>query len=247
MQRRSAMHATLAGALALAGPVLAGSVLAGPVAAQEGQDEIIVTAQMRTSVYEAFLVPHVTMKRRADFVIVELEVSSDTRDASNRFDEMRQALRSLDARARGGPVTLALTDDEVGVVRPFTMGAAEELFRADRRVDTSVVTIRLRTPVGGADTLETINARMARFVEAAAKPGRVEMALGDAELTLIDPEQYREPMLADIAADGRRIAAMLGTGYGVGLSGLENQVAWRRTGDLELTLFLPYKLEALAH
>lgn len=74
------------------------------------------------------------------------------------------------------------------------------------------------------------------------KPGRVEMEAGDTQLVLTNPEQYREPLLRDVTADGRAIAAALGPGYGVEVSGLERQVAWKRSGDLELTLFLPYSL-----
>jgi hypothetical protein len=37
----------------------------------------------------------------------------------------------------------------------------------------------------------------------------------------------------------------MGAGYIPSVGGLQNQVAWQRTGDLELTLFLPYTIEAL--
>ncbi len=53
------------------------------------------------------------------------------------------------------------------------------------------------------------------------KPGRVEMEAGDTQLVLTNPEQYREPLLRDVTADGRAIAAALGPGYGVEVSGLE--------------------------
>lgn len=216
--------------------------VASPAWAQD--DEIVVTAQRRLSAFEALATPHVYMKRRADFVIVSLEVRSDTRDFNPRRDEMRQGLRNLEARANGSAISLAIVDDDAGIVRPFSMAAAEELVRADRRPDTSVVTIRLRTQVSANDTLDAINARIERFVEATPKPGRVEMETGAVGLTLVNPEQYREPLLRDIAADGRHIADMLGAGYGVEMTGLERQVAWHRSGDLELTLFLSYGLSA---
>ncbi len=203
--------------------------------------EIVVTASRYQS-FQELLVPHIYLKRRADFVIVALQVRSDTRDFSQRQNEMREALRALQARARDGQVTLALVNDSTGLVREFSMAAAEELVRADRRPDTSVLTIRLRTPAAAADTLETIQARIDRFVAQTPKPGRIEMETGASELTLINPEQYRAAMLAEIAADGRTIAALLGASYGVEVGGLERQVAWQRSGDLELTLFVPYGL-----
>lgn len=168
--------------------------------AQEG--EIVVTSQRRASAFEDLSIPHVYLKRRADFAIVSLEVRSDTRDFTARRDEIREALRDLQSRARA-EITLALVDDEAGIVRPFSMGAAEELIRADRRPDTSLLTIRLRTPVSANDTLEQIHRRIEAFVTSAPKPGRVEMETGDTELTLVNPEQYRARHHCRRAGDSR--------------------------------------------
>jgi hypothetical protein len=220
---------------------LAALCLATPVFAQDDYEEIVVTGT-RLARYEDYQVPQIFMKRRADFAIISLEVRSDTRDFSQRREEIRSALRGLQARTRDGAVTMALVDDEVGIVRDFTMAAAEELIRVDRRPDTSLITIRLRTPIRASDTLESINQRVESFVEQAPKPGRVEMETGETQLTLVNPQQYRDPLLSQITADGRRITEMLGQGYAIELSGLERQVAWQRSGELELTLFLPYSL-----
>jgi len=216
------------------------SVSIAPVWAQDA-DEIIVTGS-RYSAYEELTAPHIFEKRRADFVIVELEVRSDTRDYSTRRNEIRDALRALEGRARQGSTTLVLTDEENGLVRPFSLASAEEIIRGDNRPDSSVITIRLRTPVGADDTLEAINERLERFVSGATKPGRVEMEMGDGELTLVDPEQYREGLVRAIAADGQAAAAAFGAGYGVVVTGLDRRVAWQRTGDLELTLFINYAM-----
>jgi hypothetical protein len=218
---------------------------AAPAWAQADMSEEIVVTGSRLERFEGFQVPQVFMKRRADFAILSLEVTSDTRDHSQRLDELRGALRGLQSRARPGAVTLALVDEDVGIVREFSMAAAEELMRGAGRPDTSAVSIRLRTPIGPNDTLESINERIENFVEGAPKPGRVEMMVGDTELTLVDPQQYRDPLLSRVTADGRNIASMLGTDYGIALAGLERQIAWQRSSELELTLFLPYSMSAV--
>ncbi len=212
---------------------------AGAASAQE-----IVVTGARAARYESYQIPNVYMTRRADFAIVSLVVRSDTRDLSQRLDEIRTALRGLESRARNGAVTVAIVDEDVGIVRDFSMAGAEELIQADRRPDTSTITIRLRTPVGENDDLDDISARIVSFVASAPKPGRVEMETGQMELTLVRPQQYRDPLLAEITADGRRVADMLGAGYGIELRGLERQIAWQRSGELELTLFVPYELSA---
>ena len=205
-------------------------------------EEIVVTASRRASSYEQLVPPTVSLKRRADFAVVSLEIRNDTRDQSQRLGELREALRGLQGRARPGAVTLAIVDDDVGIVRPFSLAAAEDLIRADRRADTSIITIRLRTPIAESDTLESVQQRVGAFVTQAPKPGRTEMEIGESQLTMVGVDRYREQLLQAIAQDGARAAALFGEGYAVSVSGLESQVAWLRTGDLELTLFIPYAL-----
>jgi hypothetical protein len=100
----------------------------------------------------------------------------------------------------------------------------------------------LRTPISDNDTLESVQERINGFVDQAPKPGRTEMEVGASELTMVGVDRYREQLLQAIAQDGRRAADLFGDGYAAAVSGLESQVAWLRTGDLELTLFIPYAL-----
>lgn len=216
--------------------------VAWPATAAAQDEEIVVTASRRASSYESLVPPTVSIKQRADFAIASLEINNDTRDMSQRMGEVREALRGLLARTRSGAITLAIVDDDVGIVRPFSLAAAEDLIRAGRRADTSSITIRLRTAIDEDDTLEGVLARFAAFVEAAPKPGRTEMEVGDLQLTMVNVDRYREPLLSAIAQDGRRTAELFGSGYAIEVTGLENQVAWLRTGDLQLTLFIPYDM-----
>src|SRR5690349_10317382 len=123
-------HALVAAALLWAG------------AASASAQEYVVTGA-RAERYRELQIPNVYMERRADFAIISLVVRSDTRDLSQRLEEIRSALRGLESRARGGGVTLAIVDEDVGIVREFSMAGVEELIRADRRPDTSTITIRL--------------------------------------------------------------------------------------------------------
>jgi hypothetical protein len=216
--------------------------LLAPTAALAQDEEIVVTGSRRAVSYQELVPPTASLKRRADFAVIALVIRNDTRDQSQRLGELREALRALQSRARPGAVTLAIVDEDVGIVRPFSLAAAEDLIRADRRADTSTITVRLRTPIGETDTLESVQERINRFVDQAPKPGRTEMEVGASELTMVGVDRYREQLLQAIAQDGRRAADLFGEGYAVAVSGLESQVAWLRTGDLELTLFIPYAL-----
>jgi hypothetical protein len=235
------LHATITA-------VLAPSI--NPASAQE-LEEIVVTAVRYEDRYESFTVPHVSLKKRADFVVEDLFVESDTRELDTRRNELMQTLNDLGRRAAaGGPVTIAIleeSEDEGGDtrVKPFSVSVAEEAIRSGSRPDTSRVELLIRTAVSADDTIESVEERFDSFVRGLPKPGRVSLSTGDAQLTLVSPAQYREEVIAAIGQDARAILGALGPGQAVELEGLENQLAWRRTGDLELTVFLPHRLKVV--
>ena len=225
---------------------------AGPALAQDdnGSDEIVVTGSI-LSRFEDFAVPHVSRVRRADFAVRDLTISSDTRDATLRQQELRQALQSLtrfaDRDARVSVALIAADEDESGEARviSFSVEKALRSLRPSGRPDTSQVTVVVRTSVSAADDLDAVDARFDSFVHAIPRPGRVETTLGGMELTLANPSQYRPALIADIAADAAQISGAIGAGYGARLEGLENPIAWRRAGDLDLRLFVPYRMVIL--
>lgn len=224
-------------------------VLAFTVPVASAQDgEIVVTAQRYSDAYERFSVPHVSMVRRADFVIAEISISSDTRDEAQRNQEVRQALQSLTRFAnRDARISVALIEEdseEGGQSRviPYTVEKAMESLRNAGRPDTSMVSISVRTRVTAEDTRESVEERVDNFVSDIPRPGRVEVSVGGSQLSLTDPRQYRPQLVAAIAADANSVASALGQGYGATLTGLENPIAWRRAGDLDLRLFVPYSM-----
>jgi hypothetical protein len=210
-----------------------------PAFAQE--EEIIVTGS-RLESWERFPAPHAYITRRADFAVVEVEVQNDTRDAAARQDEIIEALRRLEASARRSDMTLALVDDDIDIVRRFSLEGARQLIRGGRRADTTHITVRVRTAVTATDTLESIHDRVERFIDQLQKPGRVEMSVGETDLSMVNLERYRGEMLREIMTEARDLSQMSGGVQSVQVGGLENQVAFKRESDLELVLFLPYEL-----
>jgi hypothetical protein len=233
-----------AGAAALA-------LASSSAAAQEFSeaDNIVVTAQRYASRYEEFSIPHVMLKRRADFATRALTVVSDTRDYSDRMNELREALRWMERQASRA-MALGVIREEEGEygdtrVRTFTVETAMGAVRGGPRPDTSQVMIVVRTPIAADDSLEAIERRFNAFRNSAPKPGRVEILSGGFDLVLINPAQYRAPIIDEIVADANRVISALGAGYAARLEQLENAIAWRRSGDLELALYIPYRLTIL--
>lgn len=222
------------------------ALTASPAFAQ--QEEIVVTgarASTRNAIYNEVPIPAIALTRRADFVIVDLVVSSDSREADVRRREIQAMLQALAQRARGGDVTLALQQDDT--VRPFSIDLAMRLLGGSYRPDTSQVTVMLRTAVTDDDTLDTARQRFAAFARSVPANGRaLAEASGEIGLTLRDIPSYRTPLIAAITEDARTISSALGEGYRAEITGLHNPVAWRKSGDLQLTLFIPYQMNMVA-
>lgn len=127
-------------------------------------------------------------------------------------------------------------------MKPYSAALALDQIRGGGRPDTSAVNILLRTPIADGDTLGSAEARIESFVRGLPKPGRVSLSTDDTQLSVRDPEQYRGQVLAAIAADAKQMMAAIGPGHGANINGLEHRIAWRRTSDLELTLYIPHSL-----
>ena len=88
--------------------------------------------------------------------------------------------------------------------------------------------------------------RILAFIKATPKIGRTEVLReNDWNLTIIGPEKSRPELLARIAQDARTTAAAFGPGYGVSVDGLQHPISWRQQGPLDLSLYIPYRLEVV--
>ncbi|QIG80545.1 TonB-dependent receptor [Sphingosinithalassobacter tenebrarum] len=210
---------------------LAALVPALPAAAQE----IVVTASRRI---DMTMIPVVRMKRTADFAILEVVVTGDTRDATRRQEEIYGMVRkAIDLAPRYG---VELATGEL-IVEPLTPEnyrdlGLEEGDREDTDEARFYVKARLEPGMASADAL----GRITRFVEAVPPVGRAQMeADGDLALSVVDPDQYRGQIVALIAEDAGATAAAFGPGYGVRVSQLEQPVRWVRASLTEVYLYLP--------
>jgi hypothetical protein len=221
-------------------------VMLAPVPAlaqdERGSSEVIVTGIRREADDFDESRPAVGLRRTADFAVLSVTVSGDTRDADKRRDEIYAMIKSaLDAAARN-QVELATSDD--GIVFPLTLANYRDLgLRSGNRPDTGEVTILVKTRLGsGTDGAGALQ-RIERFVKAVPAVGRAEMkATGDLTLSVVAPDQYREAILDLVAADARRVSGKLGAGYGVEIKGLDRPVEWSRGGPTDVFLYVPYNM-----
>ncbi|WP_109806635.1 TonB-dependent receptor [Sphingosinithalassobacter portus] len=197
--------------------------------------EIVVIAARRTD-YTS--IPVIRLKRTADFAILEVVVSGDTRDSAQRQEEIYGMVRKAIELAPRYGVELATGQL---VVEPLTIDNYRDLgLEKGEREDSDearfYVKARLESGMGSADAL----GRITRFVEAVPTVGRALIeADGDLALSVVQPDQYRGQIIALIAEDANRTASAFGPGYGVQVSQLEQPVRWVRASLTEVFLYLP--------
>lgn len=222
-----------------AGGVLLSATL--PASAQ-GVEEIVVTAS-RLSEYDQNETPYIALRKRADNLIVTVRVICDTRDPAQRKSELMATLKALVKLAEQQGISLGIEDeDEEDVMVALDPAKLEKMITGGGKPDTSMVSFTLKTKILPSDTYGSATGRIEGFVYRTPKVGRTEVLLSnDWNLTLFGPEQYREQIIALVAADGRRTAAAFGEGYGISVEGLTLPVTWYQSGPLELALYIPYR------
>lgn len=234
-------------------------ILVGAMAASAGVEygvaqETLAVYGSRTSSGsfddEGYPMPHVVVRRRADFLLFDVWAVCDTRDADQRRGELRDTLETMITEAgRDANIELSRLENIPGddaIVVPFTADTIEESFANNyrSRADTTYVRLLVKTPVKPDDTLRTAAGRIERFVAGLTTVGRSEFVLADSEtLSVVDPGQYRYEIIDAIASDANRIAATVGEGYAARFEGLEQEVSWYRSDVLELTLYIPHRME----
>ena len=233
--------------LCIAGAIVA-AVSAAPAQAQDpddgGAEEIVVTGA-RMVEWDPDDIPHVSVVRRADNLVTSVRVEADTRDRTQRLNELRATLRNMAAAAAQSPVIeLGVGSDVIG---ELDQNQLDRIIIPDgTKPDFSFATLLIKTRVGPGDSFDTAAGRLRAFAAATKTVGRAQVVpSNDYDLTLVNPNQYRPQIMAAVAQDARSAAASFGEGYGVRLEGLENRVTWYQYSPLELALFIPYTLEIM--
>jgi DNA-binding helix-hairpin-helix protein with protein kinase domain len=221
--------------------VLIGTV-AAPALAQGSVETIVVTTTRDSfNRREQDLVPYVVLVRRADHLINRVTVSDDTRDPVLRAQELRQTLKALVQEAkRNSRISLSVGEKEL---KDFSESMIEGMVSGGGYSDSSRAQIVVKTAISSGDSFDSAAERIKAFARSVPKFGRSETTTSASwDLTIVNPEQYHDAVVAKIAAEARASAAKFGTDYGVIVDGLHEPLFWYREGGLNLALFLRYTM-----
>ncbi|MEM8724799.1 MAG: hypothetical protein AAGE86_04665 [Pseudomonadota bacterium] len=206
--------------------------------------QVVVTGARQdrstTNQYLGNDVSAIGLTRQADFFVKPLYVSSDSRDASIRRQEVTTMLRATIAAAQEQGIALVAGDY---TLEPLTVGTLEDLtYGRGSRPDTTRVTIYARLPVDGPiKSVDEADKRIVPFVKSIAANGRSYIDTGKTSLAITDPDQYRIDVVQTIAQEARSYAAKFGSDYGIEITGLDSDLYWQQSSETEVFLYIQHE------
>jgi len=226
------------------------ALLATPVAAQDlNMEEVVVTGSRMNLEQNEFdnydgERPAVGVRRLADFLVQQVAIRGDTRDEEQRDQEIRTMLNQAVRLAERHGVELAFGEF---ILTGLTAENLDELtLEADTRPDSQRVTFLVKAKLSESQSAQQAQQRIAAFIEAVPENGRAQMdEWGDATLSVVGPDSFRDQIITAIAQDANLQSAKLGEGYAVEIQGLNKPVQWARSGLSEVLLYIPYSLKIM--
>jgi hypothetical protein len=215
----------------------------GAAQAADSVEEMLV-AGTRT---EKTVVPGASLKRPADFLLQRFKVSSDAPEETARKDDILDTLRLLQSAAnRDKTVELVILPDG-RIVAPLRIDPLTLKVLPGNRSQTSEIVVAVKTRVvPGADNATALFSKLKGFPKSVKPTGRAAIDLtGDIELTLVNPAQFREPVIKLYAGDVRTVTAALGSEYRVVTKGIDRQLQWMRDGMTDVVIFIPYEYDVI--
>jgi hypothetical protein len=221
--------------------LLALSIASGATYAQSDLEEIVVTGAKKEGIH----IPATSLKRQADFLLLQVEISNDSRDYKIRRDEIYATLRAVLAAAeRDRAIELAVTRED-NIVLPLKLDDTTLNFKNDGVRATLETTISIKTAIGsGATDGAALIAKLKNFVSSIKPAGRTTLNEDEeTQVSVVNIVQYRDPVIQLFANDVKKVTSALGGDYRVVIRGLDQPIQWVRSGTLDVTIFVPYKYD----
>jgi len=201
------------------------------------EDEIIVTAS------RAGASPGIFLETKGDYLLLQVQIENDSRGLALRLSEISDTVDKIIAAAKQDPsIELSIIDGN-SLVRPLSLENFKSGIRSGNRPDTSVAFLKVKTQI--PDNVEDsfkLAAKLGEFVDDLEEVGRTRIKTSDeVAVSVVNPYQYRKQVLKLVLAEIKEVTETLGPDYRAVLSGIDGEVEWTRSGDLNLAFYLPYE------
>lgn len=214
---------------------------ANPAVAQLGTTgglgEVLVTANRNNARFAQQDRPVIGLRRQADAAVMQITISSDTREEASRKKEIHTVLLSALDRAAGAGLELVWGDYQLAPVTRANYATLPLEWAG--RADTSKVVLLVKVRLAGSVT--TAEKQLTNFIKAVPDYNRATLGQsGKLMLTIVDPDQYREQVVRLVAEDAKRNAGMFGPDFSFNITGIDGQIGWSQVSNSDVFLYLPY-------
>lgn len=204
--------------------------------------ETIVVTGSRIDWYDS---PAITLVKPADYLVQQVRLLNDSRDQALREKELTNTVKDILRSANKSKLIELGVGKEI--VYPITLDDLQLDFEKGERTDTSVVNLYIKTPISNKTEVEKLVTRINDFIDDISVSGRTEVEKnGELVLSIVNPEKYRQELLAAIAKDINSTINIFGDNYKVDISGLSQSLMWERASVSELRLYLEYDFTLIA-
>ncbi|MFN3458254.1 MAG: TonB-dependent receptor [Novosphingobium sp.] len=219
-------------------PLLAALAASSADAQSTGLGEVLVNASRNDARFWQKDRPVVGLRRQADGMVMNLTIVSDTRDALTRGKEIDTALLAAIDRAAASGFQLVTGNVQLEPVTKANYTSLPQLPAG--RIDTSKVELMVRGKLEGSS--RATQERLRAFIGSLKGNGRATVeTTAVTSLSVDNPDQYREKILALVAEDARRTAAIFGPDFTFSVSGVDGQVSWTQASPVDVFLYIPYR------
>ena len=179
----------------------------------------------------------VSLEKDADYVSMPLSIQSNQRDPDTRFAEIKQVQNLIIAKAKDrdnifihkGPISLSPQPmSKLGSISSYSYSPV------------STAQFYVLAKLGDKSDVYTCASRIRHFLNSITLPGKSEYALGQIQLAIANPEQFRHELLEKISQDVAFVKQAMQTSGTVSIMGLEQPVLVRQVDDQRVELFINY-------
>jgi hypothetical protein len=184
----------------------------------------------------------VSLTMPADYVSVPLRIYSDQKNAALAYEESRQAVELISQKVKAdGRFQVSM-----GVAKLSRRESSFGISSGSWNQPAASTDVFLLAPLTKErNDIFQAGAEAAKFVETLQLPGKAHCELGQLQLAVENPEQYRTKLLGLIAEEIRQTRKALATQGSVKVEGLEGPVMVRQSDDRRVELFLNYSLSVV--
>ena len=222
---------------------LLGAAMLLPMTAYAQMDEIIVTGTRITNAvdFDEDSTPGLFLEKKGDFLLLDVSIENDSRELTTRLRELNEAVQDFIAAAKENPdIELSIIDGNF--VRPLTRENYRDGIRGGSRPDTSMARLKVKTAI--PDKVEDsykLATRLSEFVDSIEEKDRTKIqTYNSISVSVVNPYQYRNELIELVVGEINAVTDSLGPEYRAVIRGLDRDLRWVRSGDLNLAFYLPY-------